>query len=103
MQQRKISLLPVNEIRPFLDRERPRAPFVELVESVKNHGVLVPITVTAMMRKKTKRQNKKTAGKGKLWFYELVKGHGRLRAAKDAGLLSIPSYIVPMDDAGRVK
>lgn len=58
--------------------------FKELVASVKEKGVLVPVLV----RPRTK------AGKE----FEVVAGSRRLRAAKEAGLASIPAMVEQMDD-----
>ena len=50
--------------------------FNEMVESIKNFGVIVPIVV----RKKGLR-------------YEILSGHNRVNAAKESGLNEIPSII----------
>jgi len=75
--------IPVNTIKP--NPNQPRKYFdssalSELAESIKEYGVLQPITV-----------RKIRCG------YELVAGERRLRAAQLAGLLKIPSIIINAD------
>ncbi len=79
-----ISLLPIDIIHP--NPYQPRTHFdsralEELSASVKSFGILQPITVRRL-------------GNG----YELVAGERRLRAAKMAGLTSVPAVIVHMDE-----
>lgn len=84
----KIQMLPLSEIDDF-----PNHPFkvldnedmVQLVESVRERGVIVPITV-----------RKKDDGR-----YELISGHRRKRACKLAGLETIPAEVKELsrDDA----
>lgn len=93
--------VPVDEVKPFLDRESPKDSFADLVDSITKHGVIVPITVTALSQKK--RSRKKARSASDRWFYQLVKGHRRLRAAKVAGLKSVPAFLVPLDSKQRVK
>ena len=76
----EVEQLPVEHIMP--NRYQPRKEFAEselaeLADSVKQNGVLQPVLV----RRK---------GDG---FYELIAGERRLRAAKLAGLKSIPAVI----------
>jgi ParB family chromosome partitioning protein len=59
--------------------------FDELVASIKEKGVLVP--VLARLRPKDK------------WQYEVVAGNRRLRAAWEAGLKEIPAQVQEMTDA----
>jgi ParB family chromosome partitioning protein len=54
----------------------------ELAESIKNHGLIQPITVR----------------KGKNGRYQLIAGERRLRASKLAGLTEIPAYIRSASD-----
>ena len=72
--------IPVGEIVP--NPEQPRRVFApadlaELVESIKLHGIMQPLTVT----------EKDTGG------YELVAGERRLRAATLAGLPTVPAIV----------
>jgi ParB family chromosome partitioning protein len=82
---REIISLPINLIRQ--NENQPRKVFnqntlIELSESIKEYGVLQPISV-----RHTTEKN-----------YELVAGERRLRACQLAGLLDIPAIIVEMDD-----
>lgn len=64
-----------NPYQPRIDFE-PKA-LDELRESIKKHGVIQPITVCKI-------------GDG----FELISGERRLRAASEAGLKKIPSYVI---------
>ena len=80
----KKSEIEISQIRP--NPYQPRRSFdetklAELAESIKTHGVFTPILV-------------KVAVQG----YELIAGERRLRAAKLAGLKTIPAIIVEFDD-----
>lgn len=50
--------------------------FKDMVDSIKNYGVIVPIVVRKIDDK-----------------YEILSGHNRVNAAKDAGLIEIPTVI----------
>lgn len=83
--QMKIEYIKVNEIRP--NPNQPRKFFDisslnELTDTVKTYGVCQPITVRLINGKS----------------YELVSGERRLRAAKNAGLETIPAIVVSMSD-----
>ena len=54
----------------------------EFLASIKAHGILNPITVRPITRDK----------------YEILAGHNRVRAAKEAGLETIPANIKDVDD-----
>jgi ParB family chromosome partitioning protein len=97
-----INEIPVDEIKPFLDRQSRKDEFERLKNSISKHGVLVPIQVTAIMQKKRGKARKKKS-RGKHWMYQLVWGHRRLRAAKETGLKTIPATMVPTNDIERVK
>jgi ParB family chromosome partitioning protein len=80
-----VSLISLDQILP--NRYQPRTTFVEaeleeLAQSVKEHGVLQPIVV----RRK---------GDG---MYELIAGERRFRAAKIAGMTTIPSLVRNSND-----
>ena len=67
--------------------DQPRKEFDEdklneLAESIRNHGIIQPVTV----RKTAKNR------------YELITGERRYRASKIAGLKSIPAFIREADD-----
>lgn len=68
---------PMNHFRK-LDGEN----WEEFLASIKAHGILSPITVRPTARDK----------------YEILAGHNRVRAAKEAGLETIPANIKDVDD-----
>lgn len=77
--------IPVSHIRP--NPHQPRKHFSddaleELSESIKQHGLIQPITVRYLGEKR----------------FELISGERRLRAGKLAGLDVIPAYIRDADD-----
>ena len=66
------------EANPYQPRTRfDENSLSELAESIKEHGVIQPITVTKLEEGK----------------YQLISGERRLRASMIAGLKSIPAYI----------
>jgi len=80
------SSLPIAEIAP--DKNQPRKHFEpeslsELAQSIRQHGVLQPITV---------RPN--PAG-----GYQIIAGERRWRAAREAGLTEIPAIVREVSDA----
>ena len=82
--------IPVESIAP--NREQPRTRFSdetlrELAASMKTHGVVQPVVV------------RKASGGG----YELIAGERRLRAARLAGLATIPSLVREVDEAGALE
>ena len=81
----QVLLLPPALIRPNPGQPRQifdDAALQELADSVKEHGILQPVTVR-------RRQG----------HYELVAGERRLRAAKLAGLAELPCIVMELDDA----
>lgn len=90
-------------------RPNPRQPrsdfepeaFQELVFSVKEVGVLQPIVV----RRIAAGESAKTAGtkSGVAVAFELIMGERRLRAAKEAGLASIPAIIRDTGDENMLR
>ena len=71
--------LKINDLIPFRNHpfklyEGDR--FNDMVDSIKNYGVIVPIVVRKMDDK-----------------YEILSGHNRVNAAKEAGLTEIPTVI----------
>jgi len=81
----EIKYIPVEQIKP--NPNQPRKFFDisslnELTESIKLYGVCQPITVRLINGRS----------------YELVAGERRLRAAKNAGLETIPAVIMTMTD-----
>ena len=86
----EIVLLPVEEIMP--NRAQPRRVFdngslMELVESIKENGVIQPIVVREIGDLV-----------GSVFKYELVAGERRLRAVKMAGLGKIPCVLMEVDE-----
>lgn len=74
-----VQMLPMDKIRPF--HEHPFRLYEgerldDMVESIRNHGVLNPVIV---------RKNDED--------YEMLAGHNRLNAAKIAGLKEIPAIV----------
>lgn len=83
--EKEILYIPINYIRQ--NENQPRRVFnqntlMELSESIKEYGVLQPISV----RKSTESH------------FELVAGERRLRASQLAGLESIPAIVVDIND-----
>ena len=77
--------LPLQRIEPR--PEQPRTIFEqsktdELTESIREHGVLLPLTV-------------RSVGEG---YYQIVAGERRWRAARAAGLTEVPVRVVVADD-----
>jgi ParB family chromosome partitioning protein len=75
----------ISKIEPR--REQPRdifdpEPLDELADSIREHGVLQPLTVRAV-------------GDG---FYQIIAGERRWRAARIAGLTELPARVVKADD-----
>lgn len=71
------------EVNPFQPRTHfDEAALKDLADSIKIHGVVQPVTVRRM-------------GPGK---YQLIAGERRMRAAKMAGIGTIPAYIRLADD-----
>lgn len=84
METGRVVFLPARAIRP--NPMQPRKVFDpaaldELAESIRQHGILQPLSVRRM-------------GSG----YELIAGERRLRAAQLAGVTDIPCILMTMDD-----
>jgi ParB family chromosome partitioning protein len=82
--KRDLRHLKVEEIRanPFQPRTDTQENLAELVASIKENGILQPIVV-----------RQRSDG------YELVVGERRLRAAKEAGLLTVPAIIKDISES----
>lgn len=83
--QRAISYIPIEMIRP--NQYQPRkfisqASLEELSESIKNYGVIQPITLRKISND----------------TYELVSGERRLRASQIAGLKEVPAIVIDIID-----
>ncbi len=77
--------LPLAKIEPRRDQPRERfdpEKMEELAESLREHGMIQPITVRPM-----------EAG-----FYQIIAGERRWRAARMAGLTEVPVNIIEADD-----
>ncbi len=88
----------VDRIKP--NPFQPRRNFDEvalasLAESIRQYGVLQPLTVT---RKEIERP-----GEGIFVEYELIAGERRLRASKLAGIAAVPVVIRTSEDTDRMK
>ena len=96
--QDSIFWVEVDRIRP--NPFQPRKTFDEaalasLAESIRQYGVLQPLTVT---RKEIERP-----GQGIFVEYELIAGERRLRASKLAGIQQVPVVIRTAEDTDRMK
>jgi len=81
---------------PFQPRRTfDEAALASLAESIRQYGVLQPLTVT---RKEIERP-----GEGIFVEYELVAGERRLRASKLAGIIQVPVVIRTTEDSDMVK
>lgn len=71
------------EVNPFQPRKNfaPEA-LQELVDSIKVHGIIQPVTVRRLARNQ----------------YQLISGERRFQAARRAGLKSIPAFVRSADD-----
>lgn len=82
----QLAELDVESLVPFKDhpfREYPEEKMQEMVESVTEHGILMPILVRPI-----------DSGEG----YEVISGHNRVEACRRAGIKRIPATIREMDD-----
>lgn len=77
----KVAAVPVNQICVRHERAYDPAPLSELADSIREYGVLQPVSVRA-------------TGSG----YELIAGARRLQAAKLAGLTVIPAVIYNINE-----
>lgn len=81
----QLKVVPISRVEP--NREQPRSTFDEaalqaLAESIEKHGLLQPLTVREI-----------DGG-----YYQIIAGERRWRAARLAGLLTIPVRIIEADD-----
>ena len=78
---RELKIISINELRSFKNhpfRLYEGQKFTDMVESVKNHGVLVPIVVRPLPEEEENG------------IYEILSGHNRVEAAKaKSGLTTI--------------
>lgn len=81
---------------PFQPRkEFDPAALASLAESIRQYGVLQPLTVT--------RKETEIPGEGIRVEYELIAGERRLRASKLAGLYQVPVVIRRAEDSDQMK
>src|ERR1700722_587648 len=97
-QSNSIFWVEVDRIKP--NPYQPRRTFDELAlaslaESIRQYGVLQPLTVT--------RKEIEKPGEGIAVEYELIAGERRLRAAKLAGIREVPVVIRTSEDSDRMK
>lgn len=79
------SILPISRVEPRSDQPRSRfdsEALEELTESIRQHGLIQPITVRAL-----------DSG-----YYQIIAGERRWRAARAAGLTEVPVRIIEADD-----
>lgn len=77
--------LPISKVEPRKDQPRTvfdEAGLEELASSIREHGVLQPLTV-------------RSAGNG---YYQIIAGERRWRASRLAGLTEVPVRIIEADD-----
>jgi len=77
--------LPIGKVEPAEDQPRERfdpEALADLADSIRQHGILQPIAVRAL-------------GGG---YYQIIAGERRWRAAREAGLDTIPARVVEADD-----
>lgn len=82
----QLAELDVESLVPFKDHpfhEYPEEKMQEMVESVTEHGILMPILVRPI-----------DSGKG----YEIISGHNRVEACRRAGMKTIPATVRELDD-----
>jgi ParB family transcriptional regulator, chromosome partitioning protein len=75
-----IALIPIDQIEanPFQPRSHfEKEALIELAESIKEHGIIQPVTVRKLGHDK----------------FQLISGERRFRASQAAGLKEIPAYI----------
>lgn len=95
----KITNIPIKDCKPSPTNPRakidPKSPgFKDLVSSVKEKGIIVPVIVRTILDSISKTK----AGLETDHHYEVVAGNRRLAAAKEAGLKEIPAEIREMTD-----
>lgn len=89
--QSKNSVIEIDINNIKVNPMQPRTKFTdykldELVDSIKEHGVIQPILVTK-----------------KSDYYELIAGERRLRASKGAGLKKVPAILMKLDDKKKLE
>jgi ParB/RepB/Spo0J family partition protein len=96
-----VASLPVAAIIASPSNPRKRfddAYIVELADSIKNHGLIQPITVRPLSLDSLFAFNRTACEGDERPTYEIVVGECRWRAAKLAGLAEIPAFWRELDD-----
>lgn len=90
-QERKLVFIPVNSIRESAEAlrtvDRKNAEYILLADSIRQNGVLNPISVREMQDSETGES-----------FYSLVDGCQRWNASKDAGMETVPAQVISSSD-----
>ena len=97
-QNNSIFWVEVEKVRP--NPYQPRTEFDEaklkdLADSIRQYGVLQPLTVT--------RHEEEREDGGIITYYELIAGERRLRASKLAGVREVPVVIRSKEESDRTK
>ena len=82
---KEITELPIMKIEPRQDQPRRRFDedaLEELAESIAKHGIIQPLTVRPM----------------ETGYYQIIAGERRWRAARKAGLQTVPVHILTVDE-----
>lgn len=80
----ELRTVPVDEMRPLIARARPKEEFLEMVESIREFGVIAPPQVIDRGRK----------GKDGVRYDIVGGGEGRWRAAQELGWREMPVLVV---------
>lgn len=84
-EETEISELPIEKIEPRADQPRKHfdeQALLDLSESIEKHGLIQPITVRPL----------------ESGYYQIIAGERRWRAARKAGLSSVPVHIITADE-----
>lgn len=90
----------IDQIKPFLDRQTDLEYFNKLKESIRKYGVLQPITLKPISKRKKGKKGKRS--KEKRWMWEHVNGHQRRRACEELGITEIPFIMRNASDEEQV-
>ena len=81
---RNVTYIEVEKLKPFENHPyyvKDDNEMMNLTESIKEHGILTPIIVRPLENDE----------------YEIISGHRRLFASKQAGLTEVPAFVYEMD------
>lgn len=81
----EIHLIPISEIKPFVSRARPKEPFERLKDSIREHGVKIPVQVRRIKDPKFK--------------YERIVGEGRIAACRQLRMEKIPALVLDVSES----